>query len=107
MKTGYSLELVLAIVQHSRDEALMRSLKDYLDCGKVYVKGEIVDYRISKLKDLSDKVLPLIQGIKGVKSLDFEDFKKVVEMMEKGLHLTSEGIDQIRQIKAGMNRGRA
>lgn len=107
MKTGYSVELVLTIVQHSRDEALMRSLKDYLDCGKVYVKGDRVDYKISKLKDLSEKVLPLIQGIKGVKSLDFEDFKKVMEIMEKGLHLTSEGIDQIRQIKAGMNWGRA
>jgi hypothetical protein len=38
--------------------------------------------------------------------LDFEDFKKVAELMEKKEHLTLEGIEKIRKIKEGMNRGR-
>jgi hypothetical protein len=41
-----------------------------------------------------------------VKSKDFEDFKKIVRLMGERAHLTSEGLEQIRQIKLGMNRGR-
>jgi hypothetical protein len=84
----------------------MISLRDYLGCGIVSKYGDAVNFRVSKLKDLTDKIIPFFQKIVGVKSLDFQGFKKVVEIMRNGLHLTSEGIDQIRKIKAGMNRGR-
>ena len=34
------------------------------------------------------------------------DFCKVANLMEGKLHLTKEGLDQIRKIKDGMNTGR-
>lgn len=42
----------------------------------------------------------------GVKSRDFQDFCRVVELMKNKVHLTQEGIVQIRDIKVGMNIGR-
>lgn len=67
-----------------------------------------VDFQIRKLVDLSDKVIPLFQKIplQGVKSKDFEDFCKVVDIMKVKGHLTAEGLDKIRKIKSGMNTGR-
>jgi hypothetical protein len=67
-----------------------------------------VDFQILKLKDLTDKVIPLFQSIslQGVKSKDFADFCKAVDIMKVKGHLTNEGLDQIRRLKAGMNRGR-
>ena len=44
--------------------------------------------------------------IQGVKCLDYLDWCKVAELMKYKAHLTQEGLDQIRKIKAGMNRGR-
>jgi hypothetical protein len=42
----------------------------------------------------------------GVKNLDYLDFNKVVKLMvEKKLHIL-EGLDQIREIKSGMNKER-
>jgi hypothetical protein len=41
-----------------------------------------------------------------VKAQDFENWKKVVEMVRAKEHLTNEGFEQIRQIKARMNKGR-
>jgi hypothetical protein len=38
--------------------------------------------------------------------LDYADFVKIAELMKNKAHLTKEGLDQIRQIKAGMNRKR-
>ena len=43
----------------------------------------------------------------GVKFQDYQDFKKVALLMEKKAHLTSEGLEKICLIKAGMNSGRA
>lgn len=68
----------------------------------------MVDYVVTKLTDITDKVLPLFHKnpIQGVKYLDFLDFVSVVKLMNNKIHLTEEGLDQIRKIKAGMNRQR-
>jgi hypothetical protein len=65
-------------------------------------------YRVSKFLDLTDKVIPFLNKypILGVKSKDFYDFCNVVNIMKLKQHLTREGLEQIRIIKAGMNTGR-
>jgi hypothetical protein len=85
----------------------MKSLIDYLGCGNVSVDGA-VDYLVTKFSDLTDKVIPFFvkYPILGVKYKDFADFCKVAELMQNKAHLTTEGLNQIRQIKAGMNTGR-
>ena len=67
-----------------------------------------VDFKILKIKDLSDKVVPLFQSIslQGVKSKDFADFCKAVEIMRIKRHLTKEGLDELNKLKVGMNTGR-
>jgi hypothetical protein len=44
--------------------------------------------------------------LQGVKSLDYADWCRVAELIKDKKHLTQEGLDQIRKIKAGMNTGR-
>ena len=41
-----------------------------------------------------------------MKALDFADFCRAAELMKEKKHLTKEGLEEIRQIKAGMNQGR-
>ena len=67
-----------------------------------------VDYEILKIKDLCDKVIPLFQNIplQGEKSKDFLDFGKVVEIMKVKGHLTYEGLNKIKKLKMGINKGR-
>lgn len=109
-KVGGSVQvqLVLKLTQHSRDEQLMRNLIEFLDCGNIYIYNEVVDLRITKFNDLTNKVLPFFNKyqILGVKSKDLKDFCKVTELMLNKAHLTGSGLDQIRKIKAGMNKGR-
>ena len=107
-RSGYQVFLVFKLVQHSRDEQLMRCLVDYLGCGKIQVYNSAVEYLVTKFSDLTDKIIPLFQKypIQGVKHLDYTDFVSVIELMNNKKHLTEEGLDQIRTIKAGMNKGR-
>ena len=96
------------LTQHLRDEQLMRSLVDYLYCGRIYVSAGSVDFIVTKFSDITNKLIPLFDKypIQGVKYLNYLDFLKVVQLMKIGLHLTGEGVKHIRKIKAGMNLGR-
>ena len=42
----------------------------------------------------------------GVKFKDFDDFKRGSLLMKNKAHLTPEGLEEIRKIKMGMNKGR-
>jgi LAGLIDADG endonuclease len=86
----------------------MKSFIEYFNCGKIYQYREAIDFKITNFKDLIDKVIPFFTKypIIGVKALDFADFCKVAEIMKRGEHRTQEGLEEIRKIKEGMNRGR-
>ena len=63
---------------------------------------------VTKISDISEKIIPLFKKhpVRGVKALDFGDWCEVAEMMKNKEHLTVEGLDKIKKIQAGMNRGR-
>jgi len=107
-KLGEAVILCFKITQHSRDEQLMKRLIEYLDCGNIYRHKELIDLQVTKFSDLINKVIPFFDKfpILGVKYEDFSDFCKVADIMKVKGHLTASGLDQIRIIKAGMNRRR-
>lgn len=109
-KIGFQVLLRFQLVQHSRDELLMRSLVDYFKCGKFSLaKGvERGDFVCEKFTDNYEKIIPFfnLHHIKGVKLKDFHDWCQVAELIKNKAHLNEEGLEQIRLIKSGMNRGR-
>lgn len=100
--------LRFSIGQHNRDSALLKSLVTYLNCGITVEYREAISYIVVKFSDIKDKIIPLFKEypVMGVKSLDFEDFVKVANLMESKSHLTEEGLKEIKQIKSGMNTNR-
>ena len=110
-KSGVQVRLNFTITQHSRDAELLKSLVTYLGCGNFCTRGaniEAGDFFVTRFSDLQSKIIPFFNKyqIEGVKALDYADFKKASEIMKQGLHLTQEGLEQIRKIKQGMNSGR-
>jgi hypothetical protein len=63
---------------------------------------------VVKLSLITDKLIPLLNKypILGNKNKDFLDFCQIAELMNRNAHKTPEGLDKIREIKAGMNRKR-
>jgi hypothetical protein len=86
----------------------MRSLVGYFACGNLYFSKEAVNYCVDKYSDLTEKIIPFFEKhpIFGVKFQDFEDFCRVALLMKEKKHRTQSGLDQIRQIKGCMNKGR-
>lgn len=87
----------------------MRSLVEYFGCGKYRERKNRLtgDFEITNYNDITNVIIPYFKKypILGIKNKDFEDFCKVAELMQNKAHLTEEGLIQIRQIKAGMNKG--
>jgi len=107
-KVGARVIIIFVLTQHIRDELLMKRLANFFGCGQSYSYKEHVQFICQSFKDNYENILPFFHKylILGVKSQDFEDWCKVAEMIKTKAHLTNEGYDQIRQIRAGMNKGR-
>jgi LAGLIDADG endonuclease len=74
--------LEFQITQHNRDEQLMKSLENYLGCGKLYgITDSHCRFIVTKFNDLTEKIIPFFNKypIVGVKAEDFADFKRVME----------------------------
>ena len=107
-KVGFRVQLVFQLTQHVRDEKLLIRFISFFNCGNVVKYREVLDFRVYKLRDIEEKIIPFFKKhrIRGVKALDFEDWCKAAELMKEKKHLTAEGLEEIKQIKTGMNTGR-
>ena len=106
-KSGFTARLVFKIGQHLRDEELMRYLINYLNCGQCKIRSDkyAIDFKVTKFSDIADKIIPIFTeySLQGIKSFDFANFLKCAELIKNKAHLTIEGLDQIKKIKANMN----
>lgn len=86
----------------------MKSVIEYFDCGYLRKDRESFRQRVEKFYDIENKIIPFFikYPIVGVKAQDFLDFCRVVELIKENKHLTKDGLEQVRKIKEGMNRGR-
>ena len=50
--------LVFQLTQHSRDEQLMKSLIEYLECGNVNRDRTSLKFEVTKLNDIQNKIIP-------------------------------------------------
>jgi hypothetical protein len=107
---GCYVRLRASVNQHLRDEILINNLINRLNCGFVtkHTHKKVVTYVIYRFEDIYNKIIPIFNKypILGVKSLDFKDFCKAAELINKKAHLTLEGLDKISKIKSNMNTGR-
>ena len=96
------------ISQHIKDDQLLKNLVSYFGCGRISSLKNSGEFIVTKFKDLTDIIILFFDRnqIVGEKVKDFQDFKKVAELMKNKVFLTTEGLEEIRKIKMRMNRGR-
>ena len=106
------LKFILTQYSTGRDEQrpVVRSFIEYFECGKAYIRtsSDVLDFVVGRLSDIINKIIQFFKyyPIIGNKAKGFEDWCKVAEMLNEKKYLTREGLEQIREIKNGMNRVR-
>ena len=104
MATGYQVLPEFVVVQHIRDIAVLHGLKAYFSCGQVVSNhGDRKAYRVRDRGHLLQIIVPFFEkhSLKTRKRQDFIKFRRVLRMMETGVHLTSEGLEEIQRIRKG------
>ena len=108
MTAGFQVLPEFTVVQHQRDVQVLHALKSHFGCGVVRVNhGDRMAYRVRGITDLNERIVPFFikHPLKTRKNVDFLKFRRVLQLMQKGVHLTAEGIEEIRRIASQMNRG--
>ncbi len=108
MTAGFQVLPEFTVVQHERDVQILHALKAYFGCGVVRVNhGGRMAYRVRSKKHLLERIVPFFikHPLKTKKNVDFKKFRRILLMMDKGVHLKSEGTEEIRTIAKQMNRG--
>ena len=108
-RLGWSARLFFTIGLNSRDLALLLRIKEFFGCGyivKNYNKNE-VSFRVTSLEDLTNILIPhfIKYPLLTQKAADFKLFLQVTEIIKNKGHLTTEGLQEIINIKSSMNLG--
>jgi hypothetical protein len=110
LKTGFQVLPEFIICQHVRNIQVLQSLKSYFNTGVVRAESSRKDetgrqYRVRNTSHLRTTIIPFFEKhpLKTTKRIDFVKFRYILTLMERGVHLTPEGIDKIRKIRDTMN----
>jgi len=109
MKFGWQIEVNFSINFHIRDIDLLKLIQIYFDgAGRIgKERNSCCDYTVGSLDQIVKKVIPHFEKypLKTKKYSDYLLFKEVVLIIQRGEHLTKEGLQKIINIRASLNKG--
>jgi len=92
-----------------RDPVILSLYKRHLGCGTMRQRRDGVWYfEVNNLDAIRRNVIPFFRRfgfLSAKKKRDFAKFVELAEMMERGEHLTREGVERILDIRRDMNDG--
>lgn len=102
------VRLLFEIELGEDDREILERVKKTLNCGNIYYLNyerykkwrPHYKYKVSNLKDISEKVIPFFKKypLQARKKQSFAIFCKTAELMFSKKHLTKEGIDEIKNL---------
>ncbi len=103
------VRLIFEIELREDDEPILREIQKVLSCGNIY-RLEYERYakwrphvklKVSNFTDISQKIIPFFQRYppQAKKSVQFDKFCQVAELIKTKHHLTPEGIEKIRALR--------
>lgn len=113
MRFGYQIFAEFVITQGEKSIKALEYIQEYFACGKLYTnrrhdnhQENLYRYCVRARTDLQNIIIPFFRKypLLTAKKHDFEVFVQVVEMMNRGEHLTEDGFSKIQQLSAVMNR---
>ena len=112
MGRGWQVQPRFAVVQGEKSASALELIRDYFGCGRIWRnkrndnhKEDLLTYNVYRWHDLREVVVPFFEAnpLRTAKREDFLKFKRVLEMMDKRMHLSIDGLRQIAEIQQTMN----
>ena len=93
---------------HIVDLPILEKIQAFFNVGSIVVrKNNMVLYRVSKLNDIIDVIIPHFVNfpLRSGKLIDFNLWKACAMLVKNKEHLTEEGIQKIISLKSALNKG--
>lgn len=113
-KSGVRVQMHFHIKLQETDKDLLQKVCNTVGCGNVYFQKEqrrnhtqCYRYTVSAHKDILGKVIPFFKEYPlqtASKQKSFKIFCRIAKMVNAGEHLTPQGVEAIRTLKAQMNQ---
>lgn len=113
-RAGYRIQLHFHLKMQERDRELLEKVRNTIGCGAVYFQKEkranhcqCYRYTVGSERDIQEIVIPFFKKYQlqsASKGASFEIFCQIAALVKEQKHLTSEGIETIRLLKAQMNQ---
>ncbi len=113
MQFGWQVFPEFVVTQGERSREALELLQRFFGCGRIFEnrrsdnhRGSLLRYCVRSAKDLRSKIIPFFEQnpLRTIKREDFAKFVRVLEMMERKIHLSPEGLEAIAAIAQTMNR---
>lgn len=111
--TGFQVFHEFVVTQGERSIGALHELQEYFGVGQVIVNRRNDDHRehlyryvVRRREDLLETVIPFFRQspLRTAKREDFAKFAACVELVDRGVHRTREGLLEIVEIVETMNR---
>ena len=112
-RTGYQVAHEFVVTQGAQSIACLQALESFFGVGQVLGnkrydnhREHLYRYVVRRRADLINVIIPFFQAhpLRTSKRHNFEKFAECVKLVDRGQHLTSEGLIEIVQIAETMNR---
>lgn len=106
-KTGWTVKLTFSVVLHKKDIVLLESIRSALGgIGNISNHVNGVQFRVRSKSELEVLIKFLDEfALISQKRADYLLFKEAFEIYSNKLHLTTEGLKKLFEIKAILNKG--
>ena len=110
---GWQIFPEFVLTQGISSRSALEEVQTFFGCGKIYInrrkdnhREDLLRFCVRARNDLMERIIPFFEEhpLRTKKQQDFEMFKKVVCMMNRKIHLTQTGFDQIKEIVSKMNQ---
>jgi len=108
--TKKKVSLRLSVTQKSHSQGVLYELKEFFGCGQVIPSSkDCLRFVVQSNKDITTKIIPHFTNypLQTSKELNFESLKRAALIVSKGVHLSSEGLNEIVNLKNSMNKNRS
>lgn len=115
-RLGWQVQPEFSVTQGERSLESLELLRTYFDCGTVIRNARSDNHREAMYRfsvrrgvDLRTRVVPFFNShpLRTAKHEEFQRFVEILQLMDEGQHLRSEGLEKIARITETMNHRKA
>lgn len=111
--SGWQIFPEFVVTQGEKSRSALEAIQDYFGCGRIYKNHRhdnhtesLLRYCVRSRRDLNERIIPFFQKfpLRTAKLNDFEKFVSILQCMDRGEHMNSDGLHRIANIIQNMNR---